>query len=85
MPTILQAIEGLVWRSVRFFPLIQTVRHPSRGLHPTRREVVEACESGDVEVAKRVLTEFLEVHTNALLQLMSERERNQDSLVEAPR
>ena len=76
MPTILQAIEGLVWRSVRFFPLIQAVRHQSRGLHPTRREVVEACESGDVERAERVLTDFLQVHTNALVQLMTEREPN---------
>lgn len=85
MPTILQAIEGLVWRSVRFFPLIQTVRHQSRGLHPTRREVVEACESGDVERAQHTLRAFLEVHTDALLQLMTERERNLDGRHEAPR
>ncbi|HXC18212.1 MAG TPA: GntR family transcriptional regulator [Holophagaceae bacterium] len=76
MPTIVQSIESLVWRSVRFFPLIQLVRHESRGLHPTRREVVQACESGDVERAKLTLTAFLQVHTDALLQLMTERERD---------
>lgn len=85
MPTILQAIEGLVWRSVRFFPLIQTVRHQSRDLHPTRREVVEACESGDLEQAKLTHTAFLEVHTNALLQLMIERDRATDGRHEVPR
>ena len=74
MPSILQAVEGLVWRSVRFFPLIQKVRHQSRDLHPTRREVVQTCESGDIEAAKRVLADFLEVHTGALLDLMMERE-----------
>jgi len=76
MPTIVQSIESLVWRSVRFFPLIQLVRHESRGLHPTRREVVQTCESGDVERAKLTLTAFLQVHTDALLQLMTERERD---------
>ena len=85
MPTILQAIEGLVWRSIRFFPLIQAVRHQSRGLHPTRREVVQACESGDVGLATRALTDFLQVHTDALLQLMTERERNLEFRAEAQR
>ncbi|HZU52496.1 MAG TPA: GntR family transcriptional regulator [Holophagaceae bacterium] len=77
MPTILQAVESLVWRSVRFFPLIQSVRHHSRDLHPTRREVVQACESGDVERAKRTLTEFLEVHTGALLEMMGRENRRE--------
>jgi DNA-binding GntR family transcriptional regulator len=85
MPTIVQSIESLVWRSVRFFPLIQLVRHESRGLHPTRREVVQACESGDVDRAKVTLTAFLQVHTDALLQLMTERERNLDHRHEALR
>ncbi|MBS1785458.1 MAG: GntR family transcriptional regulator [Acidobacteria bacterium] len=73
MPTILQAIEGLVWRSVRFFSLIQSVRHQSRTLHPTRREMVEVCETGDIPGAIQALTDFLQVHTDALLELMTER------------
>lgn len=72
MPSILQAIEGLVWKSVRFFAYIQAARHQNRALHPTRRDVVAACESGDVEAATRTLTDFLQVHTDVLLELISE-------------
>ncbi len=74
MPLILQSIEGLVWRSVRFFPLIQAVRHQCVEIHPTRRDLVQACETGDVELAQRVLTDFLKVHTDALLKVMTEKE-----------
>lgn len=75
MPLILQAIEGLVWRSVRFFPQIQKVRQQHRAISPTRRDVVAACESGDVAKAQATLTDFLGLHTEALLQLMTESER----------
>ncbi len=75
MPLILQAIEGLVWRSVRFFPQIQKVRQQHRAISPTRRDVVAACESGDVAKAQATLTDFLGLHTDALLQAMTESER----------
>lgn len=75
MPLILQAIEGLVWRSVRFFPQIQKVRQQHRSISPTRRDVVAACESGDVALAQKALTDFLVLHTEALLSVMTDAER----------
>jgi DNA-binding FadR family transcriptional regulator len=76
MPLILQSIEGLVWRSVRFFPQIQKVRQQHRAISPTRRDVVAACESGDVARAQQALTDFLGLHTQALLDAMTESERS---------
>ncbi|HJW31954.1 MAG TPA: GntR family transcriptional regulator [Holophagaceae bacterium] len=75
MPLILQSIEGLVWRSVRFFPQIQKVRQQHRSISPTRRDVVAACESGDVALAQKALTDFLVLHTEALLSVMTDAER----------
>ncbi len=72
MPLILEAIEGLVWRSVRFFPQIQLVRQQHKSISPTRRDVVAACETGDIAHAQATLTEFLVLHTEALLKVMSE-------------
>ncbi|MBI3131400.1 MAG: GntR family transcriptional regulator [Acidobacteria bacterium] len=79
MPLILQSIEGLVWRSVRFFPQIQRARQSLRAISPTRREVVAACESGDVALAQKALTDFLVLHTEALLSVMTEAERTSSS------
>ncbi len=75
MPLILQSIEGLVWRSVRFFPQIQRARQQLRDISPTRRDVVAACESGDVALAQKALTDFLVLHTEALLSVMTDAER----------
>ncbi|HJV89471.1 MAG TPA: GntR family transcriptional regulator [Holophagaceae bacterium] len=72
MPFILQSIEHLVWRSVRFFEALQGVRQIRRTLQPSRRDVVAACESGDVPEACRVLEAFLRVHTEDLLKVMAE-------------
>ena len=80
MPLILQSIEGLVWRSVRFFPQIQRARQSLRAISPTRRDVVAACESGDVALAQKALTDFLVLHTEALLSVMTEAERTSGSL-----
>lgn len=78
MPLIMQAIEGLVWRSVRFFPQIQKVRQQHRSISPTRRDVVAACESGDVARAQQALTDFLVLHTQALLDVMTDSDRSSD-------
>jgi DNA-binding GntR family transcriptional regulator len=75
MPLILQAIEGLVWRSVRFYPLIQGVRQDKRNIHPNRRDLVAACETGDVALAQKTLTDFLTIHTEALLEVMTDKEQ----------
>ncbi|HJV22923.1 MAG TPA: GntR family transcriptional regulator [Holophagaceae bacterium] len=72
MPFILQSIEHLVWRSVRFFEALQSVRQGRKALHPGRRDVVAACETGDVAEACKVMEAFLRVHTEDLLKVMAD-------------
>lgn len=67
MPRILHLLEGLVWRSARYFRAFQAVQADGNSRIPPRREVVEACESGDPARAQATLETFLVLHTEALL------------------
>lgn len=71
-PQMLRIIENMVWRTVRFFPLMQGVRSGLRNVQPTRQELIQAIESGDVETSKRVLLEYHQVRVNALVAALRE-------------
>ena len=75
MPMILQLVEGLVWRSVRFFAPLQEIRQQRREIRPTREDVVAACRGGDAALAQRTLTDFLNHHQEALMEDFAQREQ----------
>ncbi|HJW31952.1 MAG TPA: GntR family transcriptional regulator [Holophagaceae bacterium] len=71
-PQMLRIIENMVWRTVRFFPLMQSIRSGLRKVKPTRQELIQIIESGDVEASKRMLLEYHQVRVNALVASLRE-------------
>ncbi|HTL98553.1 MAG TPA: GntR family transcriptional regulator [Holophagaceae bacterium] len=71
-PHMLRIIESMIWRTVRFFPIMQSIRMDFRRVTPTREEMIQAFESGDPEEAKRVLHAFHQVRVDALVAAMRE-------------
>lgn len=71
-PQMLRIIENMVWRTVRFFPLMQSIRSGLRKVKPTRQELIQVIESGDVEASKRMLLEYHQVRVNALVASLQE-------------
>jgi DNA-binding GntR family transcriptional regulator len=69
-PQMLRIIERTIWRTVRFFPIMQSIRSEFRRVTPTREEMVQAIEAGDPEKAKRVFHAFHQVRVDALLAAM---------------
>ncbi|HZU52498.1 MAG TPA: GntR family transcriptional regulator [Holophagaceae bacterium] len=69
---MLRIIESMIWRTVRFFPIMQSIRAEFRKVAPTREEMIQAFEAGDPEEAKRVLHAFHQVRVDALLAAMRE-------------
>jgi DNA-binding GntR family transcriptional regulator len=66
-PQMLRIIESMIWRTVRFFPLMQAIRADLREVHPTREELIAAFESGEVDRAREVLLAFHQVRVEALI------------------
>ena len=71
-PQMLRIIESTIWRTVRFFPVMQSVRAGFREVAPTRETMVQAIERGDPGEAKRVLRAFHQVRVDALVAAMQE-------------
>lgn len=71
-PQILRIIESMIWRTVRFFPIMQSIRMDFRRVAPTREAMISAFEAGDPEEAKRVLHAFHQVRVDALVAAMRE-------------
>ncbi len=71
-PQMLRIIEHMVWRTVRFFPLMQGVRSGLRNVQPNRQRLIQAIESGDIDHAKQVLLEYHQVRVNALVASLRE-------------
>ncbi|MBI3131398.1 MAG: GntR family transcriptional regulator [Acidobacteria bacterium] len=71
-PQMLRIIENMVWRTVRFFPLMQGVRSGLRNVEPTRQRLIQAIEAGDIDVSKQVLLEYHQVRVNALVASLRE-------------
>lgn len=69
-PQILRIIESMIWRTVRFFPIMQSIRSGFRKVAPTREAMVQAIEAGDPEAAKRVFHAFHQVRVDALVAAM---------------
>lgn len=66
-PMMLRVLENLIWRTVRFFPVMQSVRVSSRRVSPTREDMIRAFESGDPGRAKQILHDFHQVRVEALM------------------
>lgn len=71
-PQMLRIIENMIWRTVRFFPVMQSIRTDFRRVSPTREAMIEAIESGDADEAKRVLHAFHQVRVDALVAAIRE-------------
>ena len=71
-PQMLRVIENMIWRTVRFFPVMQSIRADFRRVAPTREAMIAAFEAGDPEEAKRVLHAFHQVRVDALVVAMRE-------------
>ena len=71
-PQILRIIESMIWRTVRFFPIMQSIRMDVRRVAPTREAMISAFEAGDPEEAKRVLHAFHQVRVDALVAALRE-------------
>lgn len=71
-PQMLRILEGMIWRTVRFFPIMQSVRSSLRKAEPTREQMIRAIESGDGAEASRVLHAFHQVRVEALLSALRE-------------
>ncbi len=69
-PQMLRIIESMIWRTARFFPLMQSVRVDLRNAQPTRRQLIEAFESGDEPRAREVLLAFHQIRVDALLEVL---------------
>ena len=69
-PQMLRIIESMIWRTARFFPLMQSVRTDLRNARPTRMEIIEAFESGDSERARAALLTFHRIRVDALLEVL---------------
>ena len=69
-PQMLRIIESMIWRTVRFFPIMQSIRTEFRKVAPTREAMVQAIEAGDPEEAKRVFHIFHQVRVDALVAAM---------------
>lgn len=69
-PQMLRIIESMIWRTVRFFPIMQSIRSGFRKVAPTREAMVQAIEAGDPEAAKRVFHAFHQVRVDALVAAM---------------
>ncbi|HXC18214.1 MAG TPA: GntR family transcriptional regulator [Holophagaceae bacterium] len=69
-PQMLRIIESMIWRTVRFFPIMQSIRSKFREATPTREEMIRAFEAGDLEEAKQVLHAFHQVRVDALVAAM---------------
>lgn len=65
---MLRVLENLIWRTVRFFPVMQAVRASSRRVSPTREDMIRAFEAGDPEAARRVLFDFHQVRAEAVME-----------------
>lgn len=72
-PQMLRIIENMVWRTVRFFPLMQGIRSEFRKVNPTRQTLIQTIESGDIEASKRVLLAYHKVRVDALVASLRER------------
>ncbi|HJV89470.1 MAG TPA: GntR family transcriptional regulator [Holophagaceae bacterium] len=66
-PMMLRIVESMVWRTVRFFPVMQAIRTQFRDVTPTREDLIRAVESGDLAQAKRVLVDYHQVRVDALV------------------
>jgi DNA-binding GntR family transcriptional regulator len=71
-PQMLRIIESMIWRTARFFPLMQAIRADLRDARPTRRDLIDAFESGDEAQARRTLVDFHRIRVEALLEAMRE-------------
>ncbi len=71
-PQMLRIIENMVWRTVRFFPLMQAIRSEFRQVSPTRQTLIKTIESGDIEASKRVLLAYHKVRVDALVASLRE-------------
>lgn len=69
-PMMMRIIENMIWRTVRFFPLMQGVRSELREVRPTREALISAFESGSEDEARRVLLEFHRVRADALIEAL---------------
>ncbi|HJV22921.1 MAG TPA: GntR family transcriptional regulator [Holophagaceae bacterium] len=72
-PMMLRIVEGMVWRTVRFFPVMQAIRAEFRDVSPTRDDLIRAVESGNLEEAKQVLVAYHQVRVDALVAALNER------------
>jgi DNA-binding GntR family transcriptional regulator len=72
-PQMLRIVENMVWRTVRFFPIMQGVRKDLRNVQPTRQDMIRAIQSGDVEHAKQVLLAYHQVRVEALVAALQAR------------
>ena len=73
-PQMLRILEGMIWRTVRFFPIMQSIRADSRKVEPTREAMIRAIESGDPIEASRVLHAFHQVRVDALVAALRAKE-----------
>jgi len=71
-PQMFRTVEQMIWRTVRFFPLMQLIRSDLRNNRPTRDDMIQALESRDVERAKTVFTEFNQVRFDALIKALED-------------
>lgn len=67
-PMMLRIIESMIWRTVRFFPLMQGIRTGLREVQPTREDLIAAFESGDPERARDILVSFHQVRVDGLVE-----------------
>lgn len=71
-PQMLRIIESVIWRTVRFFSIMQSVRAEFRKVDPTREEMIQAFESGDLGEAQKVMRAFHQVRVDALVAALTD-------------
>ena len=74
MPLLLDMVRKIIMRTVRFFPMTQANRIALQHTKPTRADMVEACRSGDIEAAKRVVAEYHQVRCEGLVRAFLQEE-----------
>lgn len=67
-PMMVRIIDTIIWRTVRFFRAMQSVRASASAISPTREDMIRAFESGDSEEARRVLFAFHQLRAEALME-----------------
>ncbi len=74
MPWLMDLVRKIISRHIRFFPLAQANRIELQHVKPTRMDLVEACESGDLDSAKRAVTDYHLIRRDGLMKALAKRE-----------